>query len=100
MYVTKFTVLRGDRGRTDVTPYDILEGLGVHGQASGQFIVTEAEKSSTTKTSYTVYQINKDRGVSLLEIELYRSRSRVIPLVRASRNAISDTFKRVALRTI
>ena len=31
MYVTNFTVLRGDRGLTEVTPYDILEAeLGVH----------------------------------------------------------------------
>ena len=36
MYVTKFTVLRGDRGLTEVTPYDILKAvLGVlHGQTS------------------------------------------------------------------
>ena len=27
MYVTKFTVLRGDRGLTEVTPYDILEAV-------------------------------------------------------------------------
>ena len=27
MYVTKFTVLRGNRGLTEITPYDILEAV-------------------------------------------------------------------------
>ena len=37
MYVTNVTVLRGDRGLTEVTPYDILEAVHrvLHGQASG-----------------------------------------------------------------
>ena len=37
MYVTNVTVLRGDRGLTEVTPYDILEAVHrvFHGQASG-----------------------------------------------------------------
>ena len=37
MYVTNVTVLRGDRGFTEVTPYDILEAVHrvLHGQASG-----------------------------------------------------------------
>ena len=37
MYVTNVTVLRGDRGLTEVTSYDILEAvLGVHGLVNGK----------------------------------------------------------------
>ena len=42
MYVTNVTVLRGDRGLTEVTPYDILEAAvhrALHGQASGQLLL-------------------------------------------------------------
>ena len=36
-YVTKFTVLRGDRGLTEVTTYDIIEAvLGVHGTKTSE----------------------------------------------------------------
>ena len=37
MYVTNVTVLRGDRGLTEVTPYGILEAVHkvLHGQAIG-----------------------------------------------------------------
>ena len=39
MFVTNVTVLRGDRGLTEVTPYDILEAL-IHGRAKvGHYIV-------------------------------------------------------------
>ena len=36
MYVTNVTVLRGDRGLTEITSNDILEAvLGVHGLVNG-----------------------------------------------------------------
>ena len=43
MYVTNVTVLRGDRGLTEVTPYDILEAVHrvLHGQASRFLVVME-----------------------------------------------------------
>ena len=48
MYVTYVTVLRGNRGLTEVTPYDILEAVHrvFHGQASMLLVVMEinAEK--------------------------------------------------------
>ena len=48
MYVTNVTVLKGDRGLTDVTAYDILEAVHrvLHGQASRLLVVLEinAEK--------------------------------------------------------
>ena len=40
MYMTKVTVLRGDRGITEITPYDILEAVHrVHGQSCYWVIV-------------------------------------------------------------
>ena len=36
MYMTNITVIRGDRGLTEVTPYDILEAVHrVHGLTGG-----------------------------------------------------------------
>ena len=45
MYVTNVTVLRGDRGLTEVTPYDILEAVHrvLHGQASEQLFLEMLE---------------------------------------------------------
>ena len=45
MYVTNVTVLRGDKGLTEVTPYDILEAVRrvLHGQASGQLLLEMLE---------------------------------------------------------
>ena len=51
MYVTNVTVLRGDRGLTEVTPYDILEAVHrvLHDQASGYLLLEmlESKKSET-----------------------------------------------------
>ena len=45
MYVTNVTVLKGDRGLTEVTPYDILEAaLGFHGLANAELLL-EMQKS-------------------------------------------------------
>ena len=62
MYVTNVTVLRGDRGLTEVTPYDILEAVHrvLHGQASG-LLLLEAEKL-TKKIRYLLHCMsNKHR---------------------------------------
>ena len=47
MYVANVTVLNGDRGLTEVTPYDIMEAvLGVHGMgALYQLTVVHAGKN-------------------------------------------------------
>ena len=45
MYVTNVTMLRRDRGLTEVTPYDILEAVHrvLHGQASGYMLLDMLE---------------------------------------------------------
>ena len=46
MYVTNVTVLRGDRGVTEVTPYDILEAVHrVHGQACVNSVYSAARNT-------------------------------------------------------
>ena len=50
MYVTNVTVLRGDRGLTEVTSYDILEAVHrvLHGQASGLLLLEVLENERGT----------------------------------------------------
>ena len=51
MHVTNVTVLRGDRGLTEVTPYDILVAVHrvLHGQASVIVVVRDAGKFKRNK---------------------------------------------------
>ena len=74
MYVTNVTVLRGDRGLTDLTPYDILEAVyRVHGQVSPWVIVgIEAGKLANKKHLFST-MIN---CMPLKGFKLYRSSQR------------------------
>ena len=57
MYMTNVTMLRRNRGLTDVTPYDILEAvLGVHGQASSSLLLERLKNQQQQKSSCTVCQ--------------------------------------------
>ena len=61
MYVTKFTVLRGDRGLTEVTSDDILEAL-VHVQVTKQLLLGMLENYRgvyiSFSSSYICYKKN------------------------------------------
>ena len=54
MYVTNVTVLRGDRGLTEVTPYDILEAVHrvLHGQANGELLFEMLKNRNRYLTQY------------------------------------------------
>ena len=61
MYVTMFTVFRGDRGLTEVTPYDILEAeLGVHRQALKYSLLKTLK--IMIKNIYFIYMISINLG--------------------------------------
>ena len=70
MYVTNVTVLKGDRGLTEVTTYDILKAVRVHSQAC-RLLLLEMLKSK----KLTVLKINAMRK---LHITKFYSKPRLL----------------------
>ena len=65
MYVTNVTVLKGDRGLTEVTTYDILKAVSVHGQGC-RLLLLEMLKSKnlTVPKIYAMRKLHKTKFYS------------------------------------